>query len=584
MQQHRPYASNTTRQRSVSREERSPGALYTALTIGAVVLLLSVTFAADWMRTPEITITGVPQFLSPNQDNSYDIAMLNYTLSEEAKVSAMVLDEHGSMVRVLLTEQSQSPGQHFLVWDGANSTGQAVGDGSYRIEISAHGSVRSKSTSVVLLVDTLPPNLQLLNMQDGTRVREDLLTVEGVTDSNATIWINEAFQPVAVDGSGRFRTQVTLFEGANRLQVKAIDPAGNTVTVTRTVELVTGAPEVAITSPMEGAWINNPLVTVEGQSPAGVTLKINNQNVPVAPDGRFRFDVLLDEGDQRITVTAIDDVGNIATLERMVRVKTRGPALSLNVAEGAMFSDPQILLSGSTSPGASLMVNQQPVQVGALGDFQTTLSLFEGDNSISVEARDQAGNATTLTRRVRYAVPAETSGWEKLLENANRLPSATIPAILLASLLLGMFLYRANQLSLELSVDTQRFTPGMPEESKTLTLRLDLNHPARVTLEVLDEEGDIQATLLDNRRRTARSHTFYWDGYDDYGRPVQPGVYVVRATAGSPPIRATSAVQVEVEEDPYVYRRAGQVERLQAGAPQQNLAARRRLRQNRKRM
>ena len=582
--QRQRYASNTTRQRSVSREERSPGTLYTALTIGAVVILLSVTFVADWLRTPEITITGVPQFLSPNQDNSYDSAMLNYTLSEEAQVSAAVLDANGGVIRSLLEKMSQSPGQHFLVWDGENSTGQPVVDGSYRIEISAHGSVRSKSTSVVLLVDTLPPNLQLLNLQDGTRVREDMLTVEGVTESNATIWINESFQPITVDGAGRFRTQVTLFEGANRLQIRAIDPAGNTITVTRTVELVTGAPEVAITSPMEGAWINNPLVTVEGVAPAGVTLKINNQNVPVAPDGRFRFDVLLDEGDQRITITAIDDVGNIATMERMVRVKTRGPALSLNVAEGAQFSDPQILLSGSTSPGASLTVNQQPVQVGALGDFQTTLSLFEGDNAITVEARDQAGNASTLTRRVRYAMPTETEGWEKLLENANRLPSATIPAILLASLLLGMFLYRANQLSLELTVDTQRFTPGLPEEGKNLTLRLDLNHPARVTLEVLDEEGDVQATLLDNRRRTARPHTFYWDGYDDYGRPVQPGVYVVRATAGAPPIRATSAVQVDVEEDPYVYHRSAQAERLQVGVPQQNIAARRRLRQNRKRI
>lgn len=581
--QRQRYASNTTRQRSTSREERSPGTLYTALTIGAVVILLSVTFVADWLRTPEITITGVPQFLSPNQDNSYDSAMLNYTLSEEAQVSAAVLDANGGVIRSLLEKISQSPGQHFLVWDGANSTGQPVVDGSYRIEISAHGSVRSKSTSVVLLVDTLPPNLQLLNLQDGTRVREDLMTVEGVTDSNATIWINESFQPITVDGAGRFRTQVTLFEGANRLEIRAIDPAGNAITITRTVELVTGAPEVAITSPIEGAWINNPLVTVEGVAPAGVTLKINNQNVPVGPDGRFRFDVLLDEGDQRITVTAIDDVGNIATMERMVRVKTRGPALSINVAEGAQFSEPQILLSGSTSPGASLFVNQQPVQVGALGDFQTTLSLFEGDNSINVEARDQAGNATALTRRVRYALPAEAEGWEKLLENANRLPSATIPAILLASLLLGVFLYRANQLSLELTVDTQRFTPGLPEESKTLTLRLDLNHAARVTLEVLDEEGDVQATLLDNRRRTARPHTFYWDGYDDYGRPVMPGVYVVRATAGAPPIRATSAVQVEVEEDPYVYRRSTQAEHMQQGIPQ-SVMARRRLRQNRKRI
>jgi flagellar hook assembly protein FlgD len=371
----------------------------------------------------------------------------------------------------------------------------------------------------------------------------------------------------------------------NTVEVRASDLAGNTTIITRMVDLVTAAPEVVIASPLEGAWINNPLVKVQGTAPAGVTLKINNQNVPVASDGSFGYELLLDEGQQVIQITATDDVGNVTTLERFINVKTSGPPLELGIVEGASFSDPQIQVTGRTSPGAQVTVNRKPVTVGSLGDFQTMVDLTEGANLIEFTALDQAGNATNVTRRVRYETAAAPDDFGRLLENFQRLPAMTIPAVLMISLLLGFFLYRQNQLDIQLSVDTQNFVPGLPQEGKALALRLELNQAARVTLEVLDDAGQAQAVLLDNRRRTARQHLFLWDGYDDFGQPVQPGVYTIRATAGAPPIKVSSAVQVSIEEDPYVYSKAGQFEKVQIGpSSYTSPALRRRMRQNRKRI
>lgn len=581
MQEQRQRTNLTTRRRNISREERSPSVLFTALTVGAVVLLLAVTFAADWLRTPELKVIDSPPFLSPNKDNSFDSATINYRLSEEAQVSARVLNEEGSAVRSLLVDQKQSAGQHFLVWNGVNDSGQQVADGNYRLEFSARGSMRASSTSIILLVDSTAPALELLNMQDGTRVRADLLIIEGITEPGAMIWMGGSSQPVAVDGQGRFRTQAKLAEGTNNIEVRAVDKAGNTTVATRVIDLVTAPPQVVISSPAEGAWINTPKITVEGQAPAGVTLKINNQAVPISPAGSFRFDLLLDEGDQHIRVTAIDDVGNETSVERMVHVKTSGPRLEINVAEGTVFNDSELQLSGVTSPGATILINNAVAAVGVMGDFQSTVRLLEGDNVITIEARDPAGNTTTLTRRVQYTLPTTPSGIDRLARNLGVLPAITIPAVLLLSLLLGFFLYRQNQLSIQLSVDTLDFVPGLPQEGKNLTLRLDLNQPARVTLEVLDAAGQVQAVLLDNRRRTARQHIFLWDGYDDFDRPVPSGAYTIRATAGAPPIKVSSAVQVQIEEDPYVYRRAGQYEPVQAGMQPM---MRRRIRQNRKRI
>jgi flagellar hook assembly protein FlgD len=585
MQEQRHHRQSALAQsRKTHQEERAPNLVITALTIGAVVLLLAVTFVADWLRTPDLALINPPQFLSPNGDNSFDSATIIYKLSEEAEVTATVLSEGGSPIRSLVNLEKQPAGQHFLVWNGTDNTGQLVTDGSYRVEVSAKGSFRSRAASAVLLVDTQPPTLQLINLADGARVKDPNLVVEGLTEPNSTIWVSGSFQPVQVDGSGRFHTQQKLNEGVNTITVKAADPTGNSFEMSRTIELITAAPQIVVTNPAEGTWINNPLVTVEGDAPPGVILKINNQVVPVAPDGGFRYDLILEEGDQRIILTATDDVGNVTTLERAVRVKTRGPKLELNIADGAAVSDSILQLTGTTSAGSTLTVNQKAVNVGTLGDFQTTVQLFEGDNTFQVEALDQAGNATTLTRHIRFEIPKEPNGIEKLAANLDQLPAVTIPAILLLSLILGFFLYHQNQLSVQLTVDRQDFTPGLPQEGKTLTLWLDLNHPARVTVEVLDQAGQVQARLLDNRRRTARQHVFLWDGYDDFGRPVTPGAYTIRAIAGAPPIKVSSAVQVRVEEDPYVARKASQLEPVQPQAASPAALQRRRMRQNRKRI
>jgi hypothetical protein len=197
------------------------------------------------------------------------------------------------------------------------------------------------------------------------------------------------------------------------------------------------------------------------------------------------------------------------------------------------------------------------VPVSALGDFQVTLNLFQGDNLVQAEAHDQAGNITKLTRRVRYDVSPPARGLERLARNLSDLPPLTLPALLVLPLILLLVFYRLRPVSLVLSVDRRSFTPGLPEEGKVLVLSLELSRPARVTLEVLDQYGRPLVTLVPNRRRSAGEQHFFWDGYDDYGRPVPPGEYVIQAVAGTPTANVSSAVHVTVQEDTLVHGRAG---------------------------
>jgi flagellar hook assembly protein FlgD len=517
---------------------------------------------ADYLRTPGLTVSATSSFLSPNGDLDQDSISVSYSLSEEANVTAQVLGEGGGLVRTLTADRPQAAGQHFVVWDGLNDLSQPVADGRYRLQVTAKGPIRSASQGVTLQVDTQPPTLRLVNFPDGLRVRESALGVQGLTDSDTAVWVTGNPQPIGVDSQGRFSFQHRLVEGDNQVEVRAVDPAGNSTRLARQITLVTTPPEVVISAPVDDEWTNQALATVGGQAPPGSTLEINDRQVGVNADGSFQYEMLLEEGDNLIRVIATDDVGNITTQERLVHLKTRPPSLALNVEEGSTVGDATLQVTGRTDGGATVMVNGQVVPVSALGDFQAMLNLFQGDNLIQAEARDQAGNVTNLTRRIRYDVSPPARGMERLVRNWADLPSLALPLLVALPMILLLAFYRLRPVSLVLSVDRRSFTPGVPGEGKVLILSLDLSKASRTTLEVLDQFGRPLATILHNRRRSAGEHHFFWDGYDDYGRAVPPGEYVVQAMAGTPGASVTSAVHVTVQEDALIH---GRVEGRQAG-------------------
>jgi hypothetical protein len=63
------------------------------------------------------------------------------------------------------------------------------------------------------------------------------------------------------------------------------------------------------------------------------------------------------------------------------------------------------------------------------------------------------------------------------------------------------------------------------------TIAFDIPRPAHVTLEVIDIEGRVVATLVDETRDTGR-YSAAWDGRVASGANAGPGVYFVRMKAG----------------------------------------------------
>lgn len=62
----------------------------------------------------------------------------------------------------------------------------------------------------------------------------------------------------------------------------------------------------------------------------------------------------------------------------------------------------EITIKGSTDKETFIKINNLPIVVDSLGNFQTTLMLQEGDNNITISAEDIAGNTENKTMKVAY--------------------------------------------------------------------------------------------------------------------------------------------------------------------------------------
>ena len=545
LRQERPYR--------VRGRERQYGHFNTAtvasgLVIVAVALALFVLFPLDWMRTPSVTVIVDQGSFSPNSDGSQDTVTGIYTLSELATVSVEVQDVANRVVRTLLREQKQGSGQHFVTWDGRDEVGQAVADGTYRLVVEVKGTLRASTNHAQVIVDTQPPLLRLANLPENLKIKDPQLTVQGIADPEALVWVNDDPQPVALGNGGSFTLRRRLEEGPNRIQVRAVDQAGNVTSVVREVDLVTRPPEIVIETPHDGLWINQRLISVQGRVEPGVILKVNDNEVLIGADGNFTADVMLQEGENVLRFEATDEVGNVSTEERIVHLKTNPPVISINIDNYQVVDKPSLHLWGQTEVGTALTINGQPVALDNRGTFQTLVNLVEGENVIKVNAQDQAGNVVTLERVVKYATGNLTPGLPAVLTD---LP---YPLLIGGGLFLGalwlVLAYWRQPVSLSLNADRQIFYPSRPEEGEVVILSLGLSRTASTTVEVLDEQDRPLATLLYRRRRDSGNHYLVWDGYDDYGRPAPPGSYIIQAVASTLTATASSAVQVNVASEP----------------------------------
>ncbi|MBK6511056.1 MAG: hypothetical protein IPG06_17520 [Haliea sp.] len=139
-----------------------------------------------------------------------------------------------------------------------------------------------------------------------------VLTVNGVT--------------VTPDGGGNFTVNVSLLEGHNTVVARAVK-GNQDVTDSISVSLDLTPPFMTIESHTAGQDVYSPAITVTGlvndivrgtieEAQAAVT--VNGVDASISNRSYAAQDVPLTEGPNTLTVTGVDQVGNIGTVEIVV--------------------------------------------------------------------------------------------------------------------------------------------------------------------------------------------------------------------------------------------------------------------------
>lgn len=153
-----------------------------------------------------------------------------------------------------------------------------------------------------------------------------------------------------------------------------------------------------------GVDISSLAVKIDGTALAASAIKAtaitNGYSVTATPSAA------LSDGSHAATINCSDNDGN-AAVEKTTSytIDTVPPTLNVtSPAEGLITATQTVTVSGTTNDATSsptiVTVNGNSVTVAANGTFSTTVTLAEGDNTITIIATDAAGKSTTVVRHV----------------------------------------------------------------------------------------------------------------------------------------------------------------------------------------
>ena len=296
-----------------------------------------ISGTADDISAPVISINALAPFSPvPDEDGEVKSLYVTYTLSETAShLTAGIRDINGLMGskgEILWYKEwrAEDPllrdGQHSWTWNGRLANGKVLVDGIYQVEMVAMDKeirdLASETARTRLIIDSIPPTLEVTFPPNDHRLHSNSLTVKGtIEDLNlvgSSVLVREKSLGVNVraslDGTSWEAFISRLREGLNILTVIAWDGAGNETEKEVSV-IYEPVMDLYLTTPT-----NQDTQVIQGTIRAGFLDDISRIDVVVGGqhyatrliDREFATQeaVRLSIGDNRVIAVAYDPMGN----------------------------------------------------------------------------------------------------------------------------------------------------------------------------------------------------------------------------------------------------------------------------------
>jgi hypothetical protein len=152
-------------------------------------------------------------------------------------------------------------------------------------------------------------------------------------------------------------------------------------------------------------------IAINGSAESGSTVNVlvnDREQLSTLTDknGQFSGDISLTGGENTITATAKDSVGNKSRLSKAIVITydASPPKLLItNPADNLTVTSANVTVTGKTDAAASVTVNDRQVIVQPDGQFSTSVTLVSGSNTIVIATTDSAGNTSKVSKTVLYS-------------------------------------------------------------------------------------------------------------------------------------------------------------------------------------
>lgn len=265
------------------------------------------------------------------------------------------------------------PGIHVLAVRAWDSVGNTVEASAYFIHDNQYPSVT--------LPFGLVTNTRFLNIQ-GRLNEPGYVEMKG----NGTVVDPDDYT---------FTLPLFLETDADIIDVLVRDLAGNEHNYTFVVRLDMVPPQLEITRPLSGSWVNNDRIQLTGLIEFNAQLWLNGVPLTVSSVSNFTITAVLVEGENVLVLWAVDLAGNRNQATVTLFLDSVPPPLDLlgpDIQRPLPSRD--VTLRLRTEPGVEILL--AGAAFTATGDLvELSLHLLEGRNLLSLTATDRGGNSLT---------------------------------------------------------------------------------------------------------------------------------------------------------------------------------------------
>lgn len=193
-------------------------------------------------------------------------------------------------------------------------------------------------------------------------------------------------------------------------------------------------------------YTRDPQLVVAGRIPAfamaeGRTVEIVLNSalaatLTPAADGTFAGTITLRDGPNAVAVSLVSGKDQVASSSYTVVLDTLPPALAITKpAANATVDAPSIVVEGKSDAGVTITIDGRTVLPAPDGSFSDTFTASPGALTITVVARDRAGNERTVKTPITVKAPASTGplAIAVTLDKATVKPGATVLAQIFVS-------------------------------------------------------------------------------------------------------------------------------------------------------